>query len=219
MRHTFMVLLTAALVTMPPRDVTAQSYPATDPLCFRGRPLPRCDWFTVLEATLTGTIATTRTLPAVAWDGRYPDFTNRLDFGIGFMKNAGTRRARGVVLNYSPPLFNEAASSLEWRERFWLGGGWTAADASLGYAWKNVYVRDSAAPVTGRDVQARGLAATAAVTLADVVGVTARGDMLFTPGRTHRGVALGVRAGSYGTVTVAVLYVAAIALLLSAMGD
>jgi hypothetical protein len=215
MRHpsrVFTIALAAMLLGFPDRPL-AQAQ-AQRGFCFRGRPQEQCRWFGIFELTALKSVATTRTEPA-PWGGNYEDFASRAHLGVGLMRNVSPTRARGLV--FDAGIFTEPGKSVEWRERWWGPRGITALDVGAGYASKSVLIRERNT-YRGNSATARGFTASTSVSLGDIVGVTGRADVLFSAGRTHRGIALGVRAGSYGAVTVSVLGAAWIVAVLSSMG-
>lgn len=189
------------LLSAQPRDTAVATQPG---FCWRARPLPRCKVFPITEVAFLAPLATSRTaLDPVYGYGGYPDFKSGLRWSVGAMRNETLKRAHGIVVTVGRDGGGDLTTAVEWRNRVWLGSTRSSADFGLGYSQKDVFIRHEVqSPTRGDNVMARGFTASGALLPIDLLGVVARGDLLFTPGRTHHGFSVGAQTGSYGSAIV-----------------
>src|SRR5688572_1860023 len=202
--HNFCRSVCVAMIMLPhtlpaqPVDTAAVQQPG---FCRRARPLPRCRVFPITEVSYLVPLASSRTDPVPPYNyGDYRDVKPRMAMSIGAMRNESLTRAQGIVVTLG--FDDDWIPAIEWRNRVWLGATRSSADFGVGYTQKNVFIRPPDAGATARNVMAHGVTATAALLPIDLLGVFARGDLLFTPGRSHYGLSVGAQAGSFGAAIV-----------------
>ena len=176
--------------------------------CFRGRPLPACKTFWIVEMQGSLPVAqTSRTLRFSSDPGRsdspqfsevkLPAFDNLLDWNLGHMANLGDRYALGGVVTVGTGN-GDGLSGLKVRLRRWLSAD-LSVEAEAGAAWSN-------ADGTGR-LGAPGGSAALRFNIRDQGTFFLRWDVLplpeesaqwgyHDPGGTQHGLSVGVSAGS-----------------------
>ena len=202
------VLLALAL----PTPGVAQSDSAAAPrLCWRGRPLPKCNAFWVTESGGDFVISTTREETVIdngagsTRTERTPHFSNRWSITIGPMFNTSALRAIGGTLSISPLYNNGFRLAPELRRRWWTPEG-GALDLTVGPVASDVRHLGNR-----RSDTEYGLTAAVYLVGGDVINFNTRADLLLTGGKpmlgTTVGVGLGSRPGLYGTLIAGLLLV------------
>lgn len=189
----------AFIALMSPTVMAAQTKPPPDSgtFCFRGRPLPACNGFLLLEIGGSG-----RVLPshqpagnsAVAEDGG-----NIGMFAIGMMRNRPDRTAIGGALELGWGEWPRKRYAIEFRRRKWLNN-WVAFDAAAGPLMINTVNSESA---FGGSVN-YGLTSHAGLVLGDFATVTTGLDFVRS-NRNQVTLTAGGRLGSWGTLSAAAL--------------
>jgi hypothetical protein len=228
------LVLAGALALMPAAGraaaqapARADSAPRTDPLCWRGRPLPRCRAFMLFEvgyhARAFGTRSTARvgdpSSGLVAESN--PDVETQVTWTLGAMRNRdGGRTAVGGGI-----LFGEAVGQggsvlgAQARVRRWLGRA-ASAEVAAGPVRLDAPVPRQAggAEFWGRE-RAWGVAVDSRLTYGDQVGVGVRAVALPGGGRMRGGVLAGGNVGSGLALGTTVALAAIVALAISALSD
>lgn len=199
----------AAAIALAPLGAAAQSDSTIEipaPLCWTGRPKPRCRAFVVTEMTGEYAFATTHTEYTLTFGPRVEtqsrvDESSQLLWTIGPMFNTSPSRALGVTL--SGGIVNEGGrEALELRHRRWLDAR-KSLDFSVGAL--RMDVPKSPTHPTGAGY---GLTAGAYILGNDLVQLNAHGDVLFTDGRIRGGSTVGGGLGGAGAVGATVLLAA-----------
>jgi hypothetical protein len=199
----------------------SQSNDAASPparFCWRGGPSDRCDRFVVFESSVLQPVLKSHTTPDRALGySRHADFRTRGVLSLGWLQNVDERHARGLVLSLGGD-GETYIPSLEWRHRTWLGRGRSSRDLSAGYTEKDVFVRRGG-PGGGEVARARGATAAVALTVRELIGVSARAELLSSGKHRHGAVSLGVHSAGYGTAAVGAAGVLYLALLIVAFAS
>jgi hypothetical protein len=183
---------------------------AQSSFCLRGRPFPSCHTFAVVEMTgtkrLGGGTSSIETIaigpPDVTYRGQ--DLPRYLSWNLGAMVNRDSIHADGgmLELGFSSSGVRVAAKV---RHRRWFGG---------------TDLVDLTAGVLGAEEQdihgqraTYGVTADAALGAGDVLALTLGGDLTSPLGRarSHAAIHVGVRLGSYATLGLTTLMLAALA--------
>jgi hypothetical protein len=207
MRHQCVALYAIALARI---FLGAQAAGAQSSFCFRGRPFPRCHTFAVFEMTgtkrLGGGTSSIETIvigpPDVTYRGE--DLPRYLSWNLGAMVNRDSIHADGGMLELG---FSSSGARVaaKVRHRRWFGG---------------TDLVDLTAGVLGaeeRDVHGQrttyGVTADAAIGEGDVLALTLGGDLTspLSRARSHAAIHVGVRLGSYATLGLTTLMLAALA--------
>jgi len=174
------------------------------PICFRGRPLPRCRAFFLTELSyvrrLAGSVLTYDTPSSGGFDPSplsIRDFDSHLSWELGYMVNRGAKSALGGTLMIGTGDAG-ARTAAKGRYRQWIDGGDASIDFSAGLL---------SAGVRGPTGTTRGVGFTSDVTLGvgDFAGVTARAELMRVNNRNIGALHGGVRLGSLPAVGVSVL--------------
>jgi hypothetical protein len=145
--------------------------------------------------------------------GIQPDFNTRVTWTFGFMGTRGSdsHGATFSLVGETESMTSRVPFTLEYRYRRWLRGS-SAFDASAGYRTADVW-KDG----TGL-VSARGITAMAGYTFNPYIGVSVRGDLLRSSGRTRRAIALGARSTRLSEVFIKYTAIAVARAALAAIG-
>ena len=200
-----------------------------DPLCWRGRPLPRCRAFVLFEVGYhVGAFGSRMTAPVSDPAGGTTDETRsavetQVTWALGAMRNrdGGRTAVGGTILLGEAVGQGGAVLGAQARVRRWLGSAASAELAGGPLRLDAPAVRQlGVATVWGRE-RAWGLAVDGRLTYADRVGVGVRAVALPSGGRLRGGVLAGGNVGSglAVTTTVAVAAVVAAAVVALARGD
>jgi hypothetical protein len=216
------VLAVATLCTAPlARTAGAQ---APDRFCWRGRPLPACEWFALFEFGYLEPLATTRLRePSIFPDQAPRDeiaFGRQLTWSVGAMRNVGPRTALGGAAVIGAALEAGPYVVATARARRWVAPAASlevAAGPGAAQVPMPIFVDRSAGPDQWRPA----LVAEARANFGDLAALTARGIVVPSAGgRRHAGAFVGASTGSWaaavGTVAAGVLTALAIAALGSA---
>ena len=207
--------LTPAHIRAQAPDSAAAPAPG---FCWRARQLPRCETFPITDFAATTTLLTTRSDPDQTYGlGNYPNFQNAMRWTVGLMRNRTPRRSRGVTVGMNIDAGGDFSPSLEWRERFWDMRTRGFLDLAAGYTNKDVFIR-RVSQTQSSTTTAHGVTASAVIAPIDLIGLLARTDIVFSGEGGHFGLSVGAQTGSYGTVIVAGLMGAYIAVILVAVG-
>jgi hypothetical protein len=198
------VAFALALLSQPVVAQSADTQVVVAPgFCWRARPSPRCASFPITEVALTQSLATTRASPDPQYGyGDYPDFRGQLVWTVGFMRNRSPRRAQGLTVSLRAESGGDFSPAVEWRHRLWDTRSRSYVDLSAGYTNKEVFLRPIGTGQRGDNVDAHGITAAAMIAPIDLIGLIARSDVVFTPGKVHYGVSVGAQTGSYGSAIV-----------------
>ena len=191
-----------------------QAVRAQSSFCFRGRPLAKCHGFAVFEMTgterLGGGTSSIQTIvigpPDLTYRG--DDLPRYLSWNLGAMVNRDSLHADGgmLELGFSSSGARVAAKA---RHRRWFGGS-DFIDLTAGVL-----------EAEERDVHGQratyGVTADAALGEGDVLALTLGGDLTSPVGqaRSHAAIHIGVRLGSYATLGITTLMLAALATISS----
>lgn len=221
----FAALLIAACALAPaptPLEAQSDTAPAAAqraPICFRGRPLPRCRAFFLTEASyLRRLVGTQRTYQQSRFDGAsYPISVRDLDqqhlsWEVGYMVNRGSQRAVGATLMMGTGDAG-ARVAAKGRYRYWIDGGDASVDLSLGVT--RASVRSADFPGVSRGT---GLTADVALGVGDFAAFTARAELLRARSRTAGALHGGVRLGSYPAIGASILGGLFLAALVGGLG-
>jgi hypothetical protein len=187
------------LALVVPTVMAAQTAtpPDSNSFCFRGRPLPACRSFLLLEIGTGG-----RLLPShqPADNSLVPEEGG--NFGavtIGMMRNRPDRTAIGGALEVGGGEWPRKRYAIEYRRRKWLNN-WVAIDAAAGPLMIDTH--GSTEPLAGGTNY--GLTSHVGLVLGDLATVTTGLDLVHSQ---HHQVTLtgGARLGSWGTLSVAAL--------------
>jgi hypothetical protein len=207
------------LLTPPLAAQSADSLAVAAPgFCWRARALPRCASFPITEVALTQSLATTRTNPDPQYSyGDYSDFRAQLVWTVGFMSNKAPRRAQGITVSLRAESGGDVSPAVEWRNRLWNANARSYVDLSAGYTNKEVFLRPPGVAQRINSVNAHGATASAIIAPIDLIGLVARGDVVFTSGRAHYGFSAGAQTGSYGSAIATGAVAAFVVLVLVAL--
>jgi hypothetical protein len=197
---------------------------APDPFCWRGRPLPACEWFALFEFGYLEPLATTRLREPSTLPGAPPReeiaFGRQLTWSVGAMRNVGPRTAFGGAAVIGAALEAGPYVVATARARRWVAPAASievAAGPGAAQVPMPIFVDRSAGPDQWRPA----LVAEARANLGDLAALTARGIVVPSAGgRAHAGAFVGASAGSWaaavGTAAAGVLVALAIAALAGA---
>ena len=187
--------------------------------CWRGRPAPQCHAFWLTEITGEYAFASTMahyrqvySTPNGSFEVREDrrDISSRLVWTVGPMFNTSPTHAVGATLTAG---FDAEGGRLavEARRRTWNAtDGGSAFDLSAGIVRANLPFRTD--PVYG-------LTAGAYVGGADLIHLTARGDLLASDGRLHLGGAVGAGFGSRAAAGATAVLLVLTAALIAAVAN
>lgn len=216
--------LAIALACAP---AAAQEPPRPDPLCWRGRPLPRCRAFLLFEVGYhAGALGTRTTAPvsppaggAVAGSRR--DVETQVAWAAGAMRNRdGGRTALGGTV-----LLGEASGeggtllAAQARVRRWLGPAASAEVAAGPLRFDAPAIRDPGVATVRSRERVWGLAVDGRLTYADRVGLGVRAVAFPRDGRPRAGVLAGGNVGSGLAVATTVAVAAVVALAVAALSS
>ena len=190
--------LLCILALMAPAVTAAQSVPPRDSeqFCFRGRPLPECNRFLLLEVGASGLVLTNHRFPdsAVPADGG-----NIGTFAIGLMTNRRNRTALGAALELGGGEYPRRRFAIEGRGRKWLTNR-AAFDVGAG----PLMIHSSSTSQASDDSYAFGATSHVGLVFGDLLTATAGLDFVHGP-RNQATVTAGGRLGSWASASALAL--------------
>lgn len=204
-----------------PAVVAAQSdstrTPAAEPhpLCWRGKPAPKCGmfWITEFGYDFVNSSTSRRYVVNPGADFEYAetirDFESRLIWTVGPMLNRGHLRAIGGTLSLSP-VAEGSRAAIELRRRWWTPEG-SSFDLSAGALRVDVF-----RPYPLRREAAFGVTGGAYLVGGDLIQINGRADVVLTGGKPRVGTSLGIGLGSYAAAVGTAALGAFVALIFAA---
>lgn len=198
------LLLASAASAAPPAGAQAAGV-AEPPICFRGRPLPRCRAFWLTEMSFQRRIAG-------SGEGATRDLHGHLGWELGGMVNVDSTKAFGGTVMVGTGE-SGARVAVKGRARRWIDPSGGTLDLSAGAVRVVVSpdARRAAAP-------GYGLTADAALGWGDFGAVTLGADVVRARGELAGAAYAGVRLGSYPALAASAVTAALVVLAIAALG-
>lgn len=192
---------------------SAQAQVTTEPpFCFRGRPLPTCGSFLVLEPGASGQVVRAGGIP-VASPSNNNDPNGFVTIDLGAMVNRPDRTAIGGTVELGIGQRSTRRLALELRRRKWLSDR-IAFDLAAGPV--EINAKESSVPL--QPGAAYGATAHAGLVLMDLATVTSSIDAV-QGRRMQLSLSLGGRLGSYAGVATTLVLAGLGALVGAALRD